>query len=144
MNITEITPNVIYDNGLYKFKNIFFEYVLTEEIEDKYLQVYSISDGETLENISHVLYGDTSYFWIFMILNDITDPIFDIAVPDSAIQRRAKDESYVDGVLDQSLYFSKYEELATENDTKRKIKVIKNGYLNKLLTELIKQFEAHS
>jgi len=143
MDITEIIPDVEYDSGAYKFKNIFFKYFLDTEIEDKYLQVYRLSDGETLEDVSYNLYGDTSYFWTILIVNGFNDPIFDIALSENAIQATAKDISMVDGVLDEGLYFTNYDFLTEQNDSKRSIKVIKNDYLNKFLTQLIRQYEAN-
>lgn len=144
MNISEIITNVIYDNGNYKFKNLFFKYSLQNDIEEKYLQVYRLSDGETLENVSYELYGDTSYFWTIMIINEFNDPIFDIAISEDAIQEMARDLSYIDGSIDVATYFATYEELTEQNDNKREIKVIKTEYLNKFLTQLIREFESNT
>lgn len=141
MKLQEIIPNVIYDNGEYKFKNIFYKYVLTEPIEDKYLSVYRLSDDETLEDVSYEMYGDPIYFWTIIIINNLSDPIFDIAISEDAIQRMARYKSTVDGELDMDLYIQNYDELSTENDTKRELKVIKTEYLNKFLTEVIRSTE---
>ena len=143
MNITEIIPDIEYSNSQYKFKNVFYKYFLRTPIEEKYLQVYRLSDNESLEDVSYNMYGDTSYFWTIMIVNNFVDPIFDIALSESAIQEMAKDLSKIDGVLDSALYFSTYEELSEQNDAKRTIKVVKTEYLNKFLTELIRAYESN-
>ena len=139
MNLNEIIPTVTIDN-VYIFRNIFFKYFLNVEIEEKFLQIYRLSDGETLEDVSYQLYNDTVFFWVFMIINNFTDPLFDVAIPDSAIQRQARDMSIVDGVLDEGLYFTTYDELSEANDLKRNIKVIKPEFLNKFLTQLIVKY----
>ena len=141
MKLTALIPNVEYDNGQYMFKNIFHKFILTEPIQEKYLQVYSISDGESLEDISYAVYGDPVYFWTIMIVNNLLDPIFDLPLAESAIQEMARDLSYVDGELDMNSYVSNYDILVSQNDQKRQINVIKREYLNKFLTEMIRSSE---
>ena len=138
MKLHELTPEVIFDNK-YKMNNIFFKYNLNTVIEERYLMVYQIQDGQMLENISYEIYGDTEYFWILMIINNLNDPIFDIALPDDAIQRTAIERSRNnDGSINHALYSTNYDQLSQENDAKRNIKVIKPEYLNEFLTKIIK------
>jgi len=66
MNIQELIPDVLYDNGVYKFKNIFWKYILNTPIEEKFLQIYRLSDGQSLEDVSNELYNDTIFFWTIM------------------------------------------------------------------------------
>jgi len=139
MKIQDVLPNVIVDNGQYQFKNIFYKYNLVEDLEDKYLQVYNISDGQMLEDISYEMYDDPIYYWTIIIVNNITDPIFDLPLPEESIQEIARDQSYVNGSLDLNLYSTNYDTMSTENDTKRNIKVIKREYLSQFLTEIIKR-----
>ena len=141
MKLNEIIPTVEYDNGQYKFRNIFFKHYLKTEIEEKYLQIYRLSDGETLEDVAYNLYGNTEYFWTILIINNFTDPIFDIALSEDAIQEQARDLSMVDGVIEDSLYFQTYDQISRENDNKRNIKVIANNYLNTFITNLIREYE---
>lgn len=140
MKIQDIIPNIEYDNSQYKFNNIFFKYNLKTPIEEKYLQVYSISDGESLEDISYQMYGDPVYFWTIIIINDMSDPLFDIPLPEDTLQEIARDMS-TDGTgqLDFVEYSSQYDTLTASNDEKRNIKVIKSDYLNQFLTEMIKE-----
>ena len=139
MKITEIIPDVEYGNGQYKFKNLFYKYHLATAIEEKYLQVYKITDGETLEDISNELYGDPEHFWTIIIVNDMLDPIFDLPLPEESIQEIARDMSEVDGVVDDTLYATNYDTLTEENDQKRNIKVIRPAFLSSFLTEMIRQ-----
>jgi len=139
MKLQDLIPNVVYDNDQYEFKNVFYKYRLATDIDDKYLQVYSISDGESLEKISYELYNDTVYFWTIIIINNIFDPIFDLPLPEDAIQATARDKSTIDGVLDLNLYSTNYDDLTTENDNKREVKVVKPEYLSQFLTEMVRQ-----
>jgi hypothetical protein len=139
MKIQDLIPNVEYGSGQYTFKNIFYKYNLNTPIDEKYLKVYSMADGETLEGISYALYDDTIYFWTIMIVNGIFDPIFDLPLPEEAIQQIAREKSTINGILNISLYSTNYDILTDENDVKRNIKVIKPGYLGQFLTEIIRQ-----
>jgi len=139
MKLQELIPNVEYGDSQYLFKNIFYKYNLDTPIDEKYLKVYSIADGETLEGISYELYDDTIYFWTIIIINGIFDPIFDLPLPEEAIQQIARENSTINGILDIALYSTNYDILTDENDAKRNIKVIKPGYLGQFLTQIIKQ-----
>lgn len=139
MKIQELIPNVTYSNA-YIFKNIFIKYNLATDIEDKYLQVYSISDGETLEDISYQIYGDTVYFWTIIIVNNFFDPIFDLPLPEDSIQEIARDLATDDsGNIDQTEYSTQYDTLTDANDVKRDIKVIKREYLSAFLTKITRE-----
>jgi hypothetical protein len=140
MKIQEIIPNITYAGGEYRFLNIFHKYNLATPIEDRYLQVYSMSDGESLEDVSFEMYGDTQYFWTIIIVNDFNDPIFDLALPEDTIQEIARDlATDVDGNLDLSEYSTQYDLLTDQNDAKKSIKVIKNEYLSSFLTQIIRE-----
>lgn len=139
MKIQDLIPNVEYSNNQYKFKNIFHKFNLRTDIEDKFLQIYNISDGESLEDISFVMYDDPIYYWIIIIINNINDPIYDLPLPEDTIQEIARNNSIVDGEVDIALYSTNYDDLTEENDSKRNIKVLKREYLSKFLTEMIRQ-----
>lgn len=141
MNFTDLIPNVTIDNK-YVFQNIFFKPNLNTDLDDKYLQIYKISDGELIEHISYNVYGDTRYTWVIMVVNNFTDPIFDLALPDDAIMRRAQDEATIGGTIDYEKYSILYDKLSEENDNKRNIKVIKNEYLGSFITEVIRVVES--
>jgi hypothetical protein len=139
MKLQDLIPNVTYSNK-YVFKDIFYKYHLATDIEDKYLQVYRISDGETLEDISYQIYNDPIYFWTIIIVNDLYDPIFDLPLPEDSIQEIARDlATGDDGEIDDAVYITKYDELTESNDAKREIKVIKREYLSEFLTKMIRQ-----
>lgn len=139
MKIQELIPSVLYDNDQYKFLNIFYKYNLKTDIGDKYLQVYKIIDGQTLEDISYIMYDDPIYYWTIIIINNIHDPIFDLPLPEDSIQEVARDMSLVNNVLDLGLYSTNYDTLSAENDAKRNIKVIKPAYLSQFLTNMIRE-----
>jgi hypothetical protein len=140
MKIQEIIPDIIYDGGDYKFKNVFYKYNLKTPIEEKYLQVYAMSDGESLEDVSYEMYGDPIYFWTILIVNDFQDQLFDFALPEDSIQEIARDlATDLEGNLDMAEYSNQYDALTADSDAKRNIKVIKNEYLSSFLTQIIRE-----
>lgn len=138
MKFFELLPTINYDNQ-YSIKNLFWKYYFPDDIDPIYLTTYRISEGQCLESISYELYEDSSLWWLLAILNDIRDVIFDMPLDEEALQDMAKDLSTVDDVLDLSLYSTNYDTLTDENDDKRVIRVIKPEFIQKILTEIVRQ-----
>jgi hypothetical protein len=36
---------------------------------------YQIKDGDTLENIAHRYYGQSEYYWVILLINEMIDPL---------------------------------------------------------------------
>ena len=49
------------------------------------LNSYMIKDGETPDILSHKLYGNTRYHWIFFLINEIVDPYAEWPIPNSEL-----------------------------------------------------------
>ena len=138
MEFFKLIPEITYDN--IKVRNLFHRYYLTQDIDDKYLSSYTINDGDTLESISYEFYGSTDYWWIIAVINNINDVIYDMPIPHFVLQDIAKEQATVDGTLDLELFSSIFDELEQENNLKRTIKIIKQDYLNFVLSDIIKKF----
>lgn len=138
MKFFELLPRITYDSQ-YDIRNLFYKYYFPNDIDPIYLTTYRISDGESLESISHELYEDSSLWWLLAILNDIRDVIFDLPLDEDAIQEMAKDLSTINLVLDLSLYSTNYDTLTDENNDKRVIRVVRPEFIQKILTEIVRQ-----
>lgn len=138
MKFFELLPRITYDSQ-YDIRNLFYKYYFQNDIDPIYLTTYRISDGESLESISHELYEDSSLWWLLAILNDIRDVIFDLPLDEDAIQEMAKDLSTINLVLDLSLYSTNYDTLTDENNDKRVIRVVRPEFIQKILTEIVRQ-----
>ena len=56
-------------------KRISFKPAVIEDISDYY--PYRVKDGERLDILSFQKYGTVAYAYLIMLINDITDPLFD-------------------------------------------------------------------
>jgi hypothetical protein len=116
---------------------------------------YEVKDGQTPEIVSHIVYGDSRYHWVILIINEIIDPVTDWYISTDSLNRmiQAKyenpDSTYfyenVDGVvvdrkMDAYAYFPvsyrMYEE--RENDKKRFIKILDP----EILPAFVEEFKA--
>jgi hypothetical protein len=126
-------------SGDYTVRNIFNKFILTTPLEDKYLYSKTLLDHETLESVAFDEYADSELFWVLVIINDIRDMIFDLPLPDDVLQTIAKSMTITArGSLDLAYYGTTYDRLQTENDDKRKIKVLKAEYVNEFLSDVLK------
>ena len=140
MKYFTLLPKITYDNDLYSIRNLSYKYYFSENIDDKYLTTYKISDNESLESICFKLYNDTSIWWLIAILNDIRDVIFDMPLNEDSLQNLCRNISVDElGDLDVDLYATNYDLITTENDEKRTIRVVKSEFIQKILTEIIRQ-----
>ena len=59
--------------------DIFKRVIFSKEYQENssYYEKYEVLYGETPEEISYRFYGTTSYHWLVLMVNDITDPRFD-------------------------------------------------------------------
>lgn len=72
-NLTNITLR-------YKFKQN-----LTKNIYNFY--DYTLKDGERLDHLADMYYGDSKYVWVIILANDIIDPQFEIPKPDNEFKK---------------------------------------------------------
>ena len=64
-----------YRNVTNIMKRISFKPSVIEDISDYY--PYRVKDGERLDILSFQKYGTVAYAYLIMLVNDITDPLFD-------------------------------------------------------------------
>ena len=64
-----------YQTATNIMKRVKFKREVIEDLADYY--PYSIKDGERPDIISHQKYGTVAYAYLILLINDITDPIFD-------------------------------------------------------------------
>ena len=138
MEYFNFLPKITYDN-IYTIRNLFYKYYFSETIPSEYLYSYILADGESLESISFDVYNDINYWWLLAIINDIRDIIFELPLQTEVLQKIATDQSTIEGVLDLELFSENYDELETENDLKRNIKILKPIHLNDVLSNIIKE-----
>ena len=72
-------PNIVYPLGDVEdqvvIKDIFRRVASRNKLINNFeLEKYTIQDGDTPENIAYRYYGNTQYFWVILLVNDIIDP----------------------------------------------------------------------
>jgi hypothetical protein len=127
------------EHGEFEVRDIFKKYILDAPIDLKHLFTKTMMDHETLESVALDEYGDPELYWVLVIINDIRDVIFDLPLPDIAIQEIARAIATDDeGNLDIFEFSQAYDELQDEQDQKRKIKVLKSKFINVFLSDALK------
>ncbi len=136
MKYFRLIPKITH--GELEVRDIFKKYILEVPIDPKFTYTKSLSDWETLESVANDEYNDPELYWVLVILNDIRDMIFDLPLPDSAIQEIARamatDEN---DQLDLLAFSQAYDELQDEQNVKRKIRVLKGTFINKFLSDAL-------
>ena len=98
-------PKILYDlkqDGTSKVvTDIFRRIKVREKIKDNIslLDKYDVGEGETPETVAFKVYGDTSYFWIICLMNNIVNRYYDWPLPEFAFQQYVADKySNPDGI----------------------------------------------
>lgn len=120
---------------------------------------YDIQDGETVEKIAHKFYGNTGYHWVLMLANERFDPVADFPLSQSALEDYVltkygssnRDSQHtlfgyphfelpsgkvVDQYTPLAQPVSNYDYEFTENEKKRRIKIVSPNIINKLVSDL--------
>lgn len=115
-----------------------------DEIKDNIVTI-SVDNNDTLEKISHRIYGSTDYWDILAILND-RDSIFGLSFDDDIVEIMAKRkyEKYISSFTDNIIFGDRlFNEILNEelslNEEKRKLKIIHPSQIFKITTILRKQ-----
>lgn len=124
-------PSINYGNTY--IANITQLYMLTENIDDRFLADYEINGIKSLEEISLEVYNTTEHWWIIALINNITDVIFDIPIDDQIIRDIAADISTTEIEKIDNI-----ELLLNENDDKAVIKILDPSKINEFLTKITK------
>jgi len=120
-------------------------------------EIYTIQDGERIEQISEKFYGDQDLFWIILMMNDITDPFYDYPITSQELEaklalkytpselgtvRHHVLNGMIYGNVDPSpgistpVTFREYE--IDMNDERRKLKIPKKQYIQQIVREFRK------
>ena len=98
-------PKILYDlkqDGTSKVvTDIFRRIKVREKIKDNIslLDRYDVGEGETPETVAFKIYGDTNYFWIICLMNNIVNRYYDWPLPEFVFQQYLKDKySNPDGI----------------------------------------------
>lgn len=152
--ITDISYNIRFNEVLLERGVPFYDYV--------------IKDGERPDHVSYVNYGDSRFYWIVMLANDIRDIQRDWPMSTEALNRMivAKYGSIATAKARPLKYFNVEDEIEIDlatflglpqsqtrieyaydyeariNDAKRNIKLVQPRYLSQIQTELKELFRA--
>ena len=98
-------PKILYDlkqDGTSKVvTDIFRRIKVREKIKDNIslLDRYDVGEGETPETVAFKIYGDTNYFWVVCLMNNIVNRYYDWPLNEFAFQRYIEDKySNPDGI----------------------------------------------
>lgn len=125
-----------FDGTKRDIKNLFNKLYLQglrHETDPTYFTEYTIQEGETPEMVAYKFYGNVDYWWIVCMTNGIEDVFYDWPMTLSDI-RAYSDEMLKDYPNDERYNI---ENLITENDNKRFIRVLRETYLNRLISEYL-------
>lgn len=151
--VTDVTKRIVVSNEI---KN---NYVIYDE--------YDVKDGETPEVLSHKVYGSTEFHWVILLINEVIDPRYDWVLSSSALQDYVETKygsantsaihHYVSsdgsGIVVDSDYtnpvngatavaVSNFDYEASQNENKRRIRLLKPSYLSGFVTEFEKLINA--
>jgi len=114
-------------------------------------ELYRLSESEKPEDVSYRIYGEVTYHWVVLLMNDITDPLdewfrndveMDLYINDlyddpDGVHHYEDGDGYVINELDNgddvTISNREYEERL--NNAKREIKILRPEYLYQLINE---------
>ena len=91
-------PKLLYDlqnNSEFKLvPDIFRRIKVRNKIKDNIslLDKYDVSEGETPETVAFKIYGDTNYFWVVCLMNNIVNRYYDWPLDEYNFQQYMKDK----------------------------------------------------
>ena len=139
------------------YYDMFFNLDITNIIDQEFLIVHTLVDGETLQDLAYKYYDDPQLWWLICLINDIKDPFFDIAKSDRYIQQEAIEYATINPYFwdgddsdlfwtgtdsdlfwyEQEDFLDEYDSLVDENETKRQISIIDPKYLSSAVSAII-------
>ena len=151
-------PRTTFNKSIIKDVSIRLDFVTRIKNNLTLYQYEDLKDGERPEDIALKFYGDPELFWVVLYINDKVDPFYDWLLTEehlnSYITRKYGAENInavhhyettansdlgagviVSSTEDFSVPVTNYEYEKAKNEEKRKIKILKNKYLQQVLTE---------
>ena len=141
----------IYYNGSL-VPDIFNRYKIINKIKENvaYYRKYTVNEGETPEYVSQIFYNTTDFWWLILLINDITDPYFGWLMTTKEIESYSE-KLVIDehGTLEDWLEVSgnteneynnfiyiKIAEISSENDNKREIYILNSEYIDIVIKDI--------
>lgn len=130
-----LTEKIEYDGKL--VTDIFKKFIYIDNFKNdiKFYLEYYIKEGDTPEMVAYRFYGSTDWWWVICTYNEIMDPFYDWPLTYDEIESLTK-KIVIDWLSNPSVYNEKLTSLLTENETKKKIKILKPEYLPQLVKEI--------
>lgn len=121
-------------------KNIFEQVDLVNNIKSTadYFTSYKIGELESPEKVSHDFYGTQNNWWILALFNDMKNLINDWPMSEAQLQYLADQFYQKEGKYTRETY---YNLLSQRNDKRRNIIVLKEAYINDVITAFRKEIE---
>jgi hypothetical protein len=130
-----------------KFSTVEFNGVLTRDFINWYDVVglaergdffmnYIIENGENLDTIAYKLYGNTSYYWIILLLNNIQDAFYDLPLSEDEIKKVVLQKIEAEG-KDISEFYKYYNEESERNNKKKYVRVVSPDKIKQFISMLI-------
>lgn len=155
-------PKIDYNGRYVKDITIRLDFLTRIKNNVSLFQFENLVDGERLEDIASKFYGDPELFWIVMYINDIVDPYYDWLLTEQRLHEYIVNKYGANNVnavhhyettdhhdLGAGVWCSSDEPFSTQvsnytheknkNESKRKIKILKNRYVQQVLTEYRKE-----
>ncbi len=149
----EQTLSVKLIDGVFQ-RNFLQKYIVEYEDITQIAMEYYIHDGNTLEDISHKIYGSSQYEWIIMIINTMTNRNNDWPLTQQELLQYIINSYGIEGMYDPHHYIDslgnivqdesatpitnlEYEE--TQNDLKRNIYIPTLEFLEKFKKEVYRE-----
>ena len=144
-------PKIEY-NGV-RMPDVSIRYKINELVRDSVntYELYRLSENEKVEDVAYRIYGDVTYNWIILLMNDITDPFNEWYRNDTELA------SYIDDLYGNPIAVHHYEDAdgyvipayvdvntvtitnreyeALVNDGRREIKVLRPEFLYQLVDD---------
>lgn len=109
--------------------------------DDVHTENYDITDGDTLDTISYKLYDSIEYWWVVAVTADISDPFNDIPMTNFGL-KKYWEKLVADGEAVDTP--TNWQAMLTENNAKRRIKVLKPKYLEDLIFAIEEQLKENA
>jgi hypothetical protein len=120
-------------------KNIFEQVKIADEFIRNNLvgfDQYEISDGERIEVVSNKVYGTKEFWWIIALFNDMTNLFTEWPMTNDQITTLATKLVDEEGIYPYETYFKI---LFEKNETKRKINLLKQGFVGNFVWDIRKK-----
>jgi hypothetical protein len=145
-------PKIIYNGSLVTDITIRLQIkeIVQKNVADSV--PYIIQDGEYLETLAYLVYGNVEYYWIIAYMNNIVDPIYDWVLSQKELQTYVThkygvgendtihhwelDGDTVDSATLGAVAITNFQQEEIENEKNRTIKMIDPRYLPLLLNDV--------